>query len=158
MGPLSPPPLIVAPPFVRPPLPFPPRDTRAPATRREKGIKKGRGGELETVLRVINSLESNGGDSLISPDILKARPRLLSSLSLSPFLSRIDRWMALVDGSPVLSLRNGKRENSDPVLIGSIVFQPARIVQRREPLIRTQFPPGIGVVKCTAQRARYWFY
>lgn len=47
------------------------------------------------------------------------------------------------------------RENSDPVLIGSIVFQPARIVQRREPLIRTQFPPpGIGVAKCCSpQRA-----
>lgn len=54
--------------------------------------------------------------------------------------------MALVDDP--LSPRS-KRENSDPVLIGSIVFQPARIVQRREPLIRTQFPPpGIGVVKC----------
>lgn len=50
--------------------------------------------------------------------------------------------MALVDDP--LSPRS-KRENSDPVLIGSIVFQPARIVQRREPLMRTQFPPpGIG--------------
>lgn len=48
--------------------------------------------------------------------------------------------------------RERGRENS--VLIGSIVFQPARIVQRREPFIRTQFPPGIGVVKCTPHSGR----
>lgn len=51
--------------------------------------------------------------------------------------------MALVDDP--LSPRS-KRENSDPVLIGSIVFQPARIVQRREPLMRTQFPPPGSVL------------